>query len=144
MPGKARGFTLLEALVAMFLVASVGMALLSWVNSIMIGLQRSEAALQREQAINNALAFCAKLNPMLRPNGQEDMVLYQLSWRSSLLESTRQNITGLGVPGLYKVGLYQLDVEISSPQGEEIARFQVRQMGYEQTEDLNILGTDNL
>ncbi len=129
---KQQGFTLLEAIVALVLLSTVGLSLLSWLNSNLISLQRVQAAEQRSTVTRNALEFIDALNPMLQPQGQQTLGNYQLTWQAELVTDARDNIDSYyGTAGFYKVGLYAIHVEIYQ-QKQLITHFTVRQVGFEQ------------
>ena len=63
---KHQGFTLLEAVVALVLIATAGMALLDWVNNNLMNLNRVQTLQQRNEAIRSALVFMESVNPRYR------------------------------------------------------------------------------
>lgn len=129
---KQDGFTLLEAIVALVLLSTIGLSLLSWLNSNLISLQRVQAAEQRATVTRNALEFIEVLNPMLQPQGQQVLGNYQLIWQAELVTDARDTIDSFyGTAGFYKVGLYAVNVEVYQQQ-QLITRFVVRQVGFEQ------------
>lgn len=131
MRAKQDGFTLLEALVAMVLLASVGMALLSWVNQLLFSLQRVETAQQRQDIIANALPFVRSLNFTQEPEGEVDLGLYQIRWQSALLEGPKNNVTQHGIQGNYEMTLYDVAVEVMQDDAVA-ATFSLRRLGWRQ------------
>jgi general secretion pathway protein I len=103
---KHAGFGLLEAIVAMTLIAGIGMSLFSWINSNMIALQRVEAARVRNIAIENSIEYMQSINPMLRPEGKIKLGNLDLNWHSEP-KSDAMDIKDFG---LYKVALYNVTV----------------------------------
>jgi general secretion pathway protein I len=136
-PGSAaskrqRGFTLLEAIVAMVLVGTAGMALFDWINVGMAGLNRVREANLRSEAMRNAVAHLDSLNPMLRPAGETDFGAYRVRWDARPLGEAQD---ALGYPqgiGLHQVALYETDVRIVDPDGRGWFDFRMRQVGYKQ------------
>ncbi|MBE9561292.1 MAG: prepilin-type N-terminal cleavage/methylation domain-containing protein [Proteobacteria bacterium] len=119
-----KGFTLLEAIVALVLIASTGMALLNWISTNLITLQHVQAAQQRNDATRNAVAFIETINPLEKPHGKEIIGAYELVWKSKEIEL-------LGNTTMYQVGLYDMNVIVSLDK-TLIAKFTVRQIGFKQ------------
>jgi general secretion pathway protein I len=132
-----RGFTLLEALVSMLLIATIGMASFDWINSSLENMERIEAHHLRQQAIKNALIFMETVNPMEYPSGEIKMGHYTVQWNSSSTEPAKD---GAGYPfglSLYHIGLYDMHVKIDI-NDKEIAKFDVRRTGYRQEREFKI------
>lgn len=128
---KQRGFTLLEAIVALVLIASTGMALLNWLNTNLISLQRVQQAQQRHQAIQNALMFMETINPLEKPQGKQTIGIYQIDWNATALELPKDGVTSMGGLGLFQVGLYETEVKVKIKK-DLLAHFTLRQVGYNQ------------
>ncbi|NJO15374.1 MAG: prepilin-type N-terminal cleavage/methylation domain-containing protein [Thioploca sp.] len=126
-----RGFTLLEAIVALALFASTGIALLSWINTNLMSLQRIQQAQQRQQAIQNALVFMETVNPLEKPQGKETIGIYQIDWNATALELPKDGVTSLGGISLFQIGLYETEVKVKVKQ-DLLAQFTLRQAGYKQ------------
>ena len=125
------GFTLLEAIVALALFASTGIALLSWINTNLMSLQRIQQAQQRQQAIQNALVFMETVNPLEKPQGKETIGIYQIDWNATALELPKDGVTSLGGISLFQIGLYETEVKVKVKQ-DLLAQFTLRQAGYKQ------------
>ena len=119
-----RGFTLLEAIVALVLIASTGMALLNWISTNLITLQHVQAAQQRNDATRNAVAFIETVNPIEQPSGENTIGIYKITWEAKEVELQGNTI-------MYQVGLYDMNVIVSSDK-TLIAKFTVRQIGFKQ------------
>lgn len=132
---KQSGFSLLEAIVTLTLIATTGIALFSWINTNLISLQRVQAAYQRNDAIRNALRFMDTVNPLVAPQGEETLGQYTLRWQAKVVESPKDGINALGYPGLYQVGLYDTQVDVYRHK-IHLAHFSLRQVGYKQIREL--------
>src|SRR3974377_946954 len=66
---QQRGFTLLEAVVALVLIGTTGMALMAWINTGLETVARVQDASARGEALRNALEQMQTVNPLLEPNG---------------------------------------------------------------------------
>jgi general secretion pathway protein I len=132
-----RGFTLLEAIVALVLMATAGMALLSWINTNLITLTRVQEAQQRNEAIRSALTFMDTINPLEKPQGEESVGIYQFRWQAQAIELPKDGVSILGDMSLFQVGLYETEVEISL-EDRLLSRFTVRQVGFEQVHKYDV------
>lgn len=120
-----QGFSLLEAIVALILIATTGMALFSWINTNLITLHHVQQTQQRHEAIRNALAFIDTINPLEKPQGEESVGLYIFRWEADAVWLPKDG------KGLYQLGLYDTKVEVFSDK-ELLARFTLRQVGFKQ------------
>jgi len=130
-PSPQGGFSLLEALVALVVVAGVGMTVYGWINTNLISLERARAPLHRGAAIDAAMTVIGGINPMKTPKGQRDHGPYTIAWDSSTVEPVRPGVTRSGRPGVYRVGLYRCRIRVTRP-GYEPVSFDVRRTGYQQ------------
>jgi general secretion pathway protein I len=121
-----KGFSLLEVIVAMVLIASVGLGLYAWINTNLISLGRVQDHNQRKEAILNALDFMERVNPMEEPSGKAEAGPYVIQWETRLVEPERN---GVGVTR-YRFGLYNTEVRVERDE-QEITVFHLRQVGYQ-------------
>lgn len=129
---KQLGFTLLEVMVAMVLLATAGMTVYSWINSNLISLNRVREHVLNQQAGHNALAFMQTVNPMEKPAGQADVGSLVIHWQARSLEGP---VPGVGHPfgtSLYDLELFDTDVVVTR-KDKKIAAFTLRQVGYLQS-----------
>lgn len=126
-----RGFTLLEAVVALAILSAAGMALFASVSQTMQMLQRADAARAQDGALRNAMALLEQVNPMERPSGSERLGNMEMSWNSVPVEPERDNITGYLQPGLHQVGLYDVTLEVRV-EGQPTREYLLRRAGYRQ------------
>ena len=129
---RAAGFTLLEAIVALVILASAGMALFAWINTQLIALQRVNEVRQSQAAQHNALALLELINPMAEPEGEEDFGPYRIRWRAGLLEPVKDGVSSKGEKGLYEVGLYRIEMDVLLPDNSPLVTLEARQVGYKQ------------
>ncbi len=127
-----KGFSLLEAVVAMVLLASVGVSVFGWINGTLNSLHRMKSVQKEQQIARNALTFMETVNPMQESDGETAVGNLTIRWESRLVEPVRK---GAGYPfgdSLYRLGLYDVTVFAGS---EDIqTHFTVRLAGYEQVE----------
>lgn len=133
---KQHGFTLIEAIVALVLIATTGMALFSWINSNIITLNRIQENNNENAATVNAVEYMNNINPMTSPEGQANLGSYRLSWKAEAITEPRD---GSGYPSgisLYQLSLYQTRVTIQKPDGQFWFAFTLQQVGYKKMREL--------
>lgn len=122
---RSGGFSLLEAVVALAILAAAGMALFASISQSIQMLARAETARTQDAALRDALAVIEQVNPMEEPSGEESLGQYALRWESTLVEPELDGATGHLQLGLYRLGLYEVRVELvldGSPVREAIVR----------------------
>lgn len=109
---RSRGFTLLEAIVALAILAAAGLALFAGMSQSLQMVQRAQQARDIDTALRNALAWSDRINPMETPDGDQVLGAWTLRWHAEPVEPPRDGATPSGQPGLYQVGLYRLQLEL--------------------------------
>ena len=135
---KAQGFSLLEVIVALVLITSIGMALFSWMNTNTLSLQRVQFVQQRNIATRNALMYINTLNPLQTPQGSTTLGSYIVNWNAKALEPPKDGMAHTGGQGFYQVGLYEVAVEVQDLDKQVLANFTVREVGYLQVRKPNL------
>nr|WP_256595826.1 prepilin-type N-terminal cleavage/methylation domain-containing protein [Pseudomonas sp. RW407] len=111
--GRQAGFTLLEAVVALTLLAVVGSALLAWLGTGFRTLERMNDVQRRLDATRTGLAYLEGLNPMLQPSGSVTLGSYRLDWESHLLAAPRPVVSRYnGHPGPFDSALYRVQARV--------------------------------
>lgn len=124
---RNQGFTLLEIMVALVLLASVGMAIFSWINTSFISMERITRVTDRSEMVVNGLELLRNLNPMVQPVGDIDTENFHLSWQAKeYLEPVIQEL------GLYVVAVYTVSAVVNSKSTGERFEFSFLQNGYQQ------------
>ena len=126
---SARGFSLLEAVVALALIGLAGSALFTWLDATLLSASRVREVNGTALLMLNAIPLVEQVNPMESPAGKLEAAALTVSWQSRPLGEVRTS-TPLGESeGLFLVGLYALDVVATAPNAEE-ARFTLRRVGW--------------
>lgn len=129
------GFSLMEAIVAMVLIAGAGMALFAWINGSIASLASLQEANQRSDATVNILEYMDGVNPMMAPEGTATLGSYSIRWRS---EPVAPPVDGVNYPrgkSLYQLALYRVDVSVLAEDGQRWFGLQLRQVGYRRTRE---------
>lgn len=113
---RAAGFSLLEAMVAVALVATTGLALLGWLNQSLDAANRL-AERQHAQTLQlEASRFVDTLNPMESPSGETDVGPVRFAWSSEPRSERVPNVSpSTSAPGDFELALYEVTVQITAP-----------------------------
>lgn len=133
-----RGFSLLEAVVAMVLISGAGYALFGWINSNIMALNRIHETNTRSAATQNILEYMDSINPMLKPEGNAVLGNYKIRWTAkpiTLIQDGSAYPMGIS---LFQLALYDTVVEVET--GEKIPwfDFHLRQVGYKKVRVLSL------
>lgn len=112
-PAASNGFGLLEAIVALALLAGTGIALFTWINQNLDAASRLRAHEQRAQLLLSAQALVETVNPMKARTGQLEAGDLAVTWEAELLEPQRANATfnPERPAGPWQLGLYRVQVQ---------------------------------
>lgn len=124
------GFTLLEAIVALVIFSTAGLALFSWINQNLQALARVADVSAEAQAKRNILEYMNEINPMDRAVGTNDFGTYRIEWKSTEEIAPRANA---GYPlgeGAFMVGLYREAISVTRPNGAPWFIFELHMVGF--------------
>lgn len=138
MTRSQRGFSLLEAVVALAILAAAGLALFAAMSQSMQMVGRAEDSRNADAAMRNALAWVEQSNPVDSPSGELAFPPYTVTWTSALLEPVRPSAAGNLQPGLHDVGLYRLHLVLRRD-GAVVREFDVRRIGWRQVREPEFL-----
>lgn len=127
---RQAGFTLLEAIVALVLISSAGLALFSWINGNIMALTRIHEVNARSEATANILEYMDRVNPMLTPEGEAPLGAYAIKWRS---QATSNITEGVGYPrdqSLYQMALYSTVISVRQVGDQAWFELKLQQVGY--------------
>jgi prepilin-type N-terminal cleavage/methylation domain-containing protein len=129
---RQRGFSLLEMIAALTILAIGSGVLFSWLGQTTAQLTRfqiqEKASLARLQAID----FLSAQNPAITPNGKQAFDGFSMEWKSEPVTEVRESISPSGGLGLYQVSLYQVQVSAYDRAGQAWFQFPVKLVGYKQ------------
>ncbi len=132
---RQRGFSLLEAIVALVLISSMGGALFAWINTELQALERTQEANTRAEAMVNALEFMEGVNPMLTPQGEASFADLKFAWDAKASTSVRDGVSYPQGISLYQLALYDTQVQVSRTSGGPWFEFTLQQVGYKRVRD---------
>lgn len=126
---NARGFSLLEAIVALALIGLAATALFSWLDTTLISASRVREVNSEALLTLDALAFVEKINPMQSPEGTFDAAPLTVRWKSTQRGELRDSAPQGEGEGVFRIGLYELDVVATGPHDAQ-AHFTLRRVGW--------------
>lgn len=135
MNGKQQGFTLIEAIVALVLIATTGMALFSWINGNIITLNRVQEINAENAATQNVVEYMNSINPMISPEGQIDLGSCRLSWKSTAATEPRDGASYPYGIGLYQLGMYRTKITVHKQSGQFWFSLTLQQAGYKKVRE---------
>ena len=127
MPG--RGFSLLETVVAMALLAATGMALFGLFNTNMITLTRAGDVSAQVPVVRHAMEKLTAINPAVAQEGRFAVGDHEVRWTAELVEPMRSSQSPIGDRGPYLVGLFDLEFRVYR-QGDQLGAWRMRHVGY--------------
>ena len=136
---RQAGFTLLEAIVALVLISSAGLALFSWINGNIMALTRIHDVNARSEATANILEYMDRVNPMLTPEGEAPLGAYSIKWGS---QATSNITEGVGYPqgqSLYQMALYSTVISVRTAGDQIWFELKLQQVGYKRVRSNSIM-----
>ena len=130
-----RGFSLLEAVVAMVLISGAGAALFSWINTELGSVSRLQQSNATAEALVNVLELMHTVNPMLTPEGALSFAAYRLTWKAQEVTPVQDGLSYPRGISLYQLALYDTLVRVINPDGTPWFDFTLRQVGYKRVRD---------
>lgn len=134
---RMRGFTLLEAIVALVVFSMGAFSLYAWLATNVKTLERIQERRALAELRTSALDMMELVNPMAEPAGRRAVGRFEVRWRARALAPARGGVTQVGLPTLFQVGLYEVEVRVLAG-SREMDRFSVRRVGYRQVGQLEV------
>jgi prepilin-type N-terminal cleavage/methylation domain-containing protein len=133
MAPTAKGFTLLEAIVALAVMSLALIPMVAFVSQSVNELQRAGESNERSFVMQSALALMEPINPMAEAAGTLPLDRnITMAWESQPLVEPNPGINiGSGLPA-YRLGFYKVHVTLSRGGGSWFD-FDMRKVGYEKT-----------
>jgi general secretion pathway protein I len=110
--GRQRGFTLLEAIVALVILTAALAGAWTWVATDVRAIGRVRDLALEEAAVQQAVAELEQLDLAKQPEGSVRWREFRIEWRAEPLEPTRQGRTSVGGAGRYDSTLYGVALQV--------------------------------
>lgn len=132
------GFTLIEAIVALVLIGSTGMALFSWINTNIITLNRVQEINAQSEATRNIVEYMNAINPMITPEGKVDFGSYRITWQAEIATDIKDGANYPRGVGLYQLAMYRTNIDARKASGEPWFDLTLQQVGYKKVRELKV------
>lgn len=129
---RERGFSLLEMIAALTILAIGSVVLFSWMGQTMGQLTRFQNDEKASLAKLQAVQFLSAQNPSLTPDGTQVFDTFKMEWKSQPASELRDAVSPSNGLGLYQLGLYDVRVATFDAAGRAWFAFPIRLVGYRQ------------
>ncbi len=107
-----RGFSLMEAIVALVILSAGLVAAFSWFDRGLEALIRMDAVALEESAVQELVERLLVADLNAREQGQFQWLDYDVAWQSNLQEPARSGISSVGSVSYFDQMLYRIDARI--------------------------------
>ena len=108
-----RGFTLLEAIVALTILSMGLMAAFSWFNQGILHLIRINDLALEEVVTEEVLSRLELEDFTHKGSGSYQLEDYIINWQATPMEPTKEGVSAMGGRSLYDISLYNIELELS-------------------------------
>jgi general secretion pathway protein I len=137
---SARGFTLLEAIVAMTIVGVALVPILTFISQMTTGLSRAADLNARSLAQQSVVELLEPLNPMDQPVGEDQIGNLLVRWSSeTLVPPNTGPILGSKLTA-FGIGFYKVTVSVDRVDRGPWFTFDMRKVGYRQLGNILLPG----
>ncbi|MEE4210099.1 MAG: prepilin-type N-terminal cleavage/methylation domain-containing protein [Parvularcula sp.] len=130
---KERGFSVLELVVALAILAAVLVPMLTLQNQLLSNFLRYDDAFDRMTMTRNALALLADVDPMTETGGRLRLdERTELVWRAEAISEEHPQALSDGTSGDFRIRLYRIDADILRTDGRRMTSFSYETLGHRQ------------
>lgn len=127
----ARGFTLLEAIVAVAIVGIAIVPIVTFVSQMVSALSRAGDVNAQNLAKQAIIELLEPLNPLEQPTGQDQIGDLALRWESeNVIPPNATTRVGTGLSG-FSMGFYNVTVSVDRVDRKPWFSFAMRKVGYQ-------------
>ncbi len=138
---KVRGFTLLEAIVALVIFSMAAIGIYGWINTNLITLNRLAEVAATEQVLNSSVERLKLVDLAQETKGRFNVNGYWVDWNADLVEPWKNGVTATGAMGIYDLGLFTISLSFTKD-SREVANYQYRQAAYKQVREFKLEGEE--
>ncbi len=128
---SARGFTLLEAIVAVAVMGIALVPIITFVSQMVGGLTRAADANAKNLAEQSIIELLEALNPLEQPIGDDQVGDLVIHWESAeIVPPNKETRIGTGLAG-FSIGFYNVTVTVDRANAGPWFTFDMRKVGYQ-------------
>jgi general secretion pathway protein I len=131
-----RGFTLLEAVIAIAIFAMGATALFGWVNTNLITLNRVDQINQRVSAVESAVEFMSRIDPITQPSGKAQLGQLVIEWETHPAEYRSDVLDEQNQRTINEASLHRASVSVYRDQ-HLLNNFELTLLGMRQVRDMS-------
>ena len=130
---RQRGFTLLEAVVALAIFAAAGISLYALFSNNLFALTRIDESQRQVAAVRQAVERLSGVNPWHQRAGRFSIDDVEVVWSAEPVEPVRNGRTSFGELGAYDAGLFEVQFDIfhASRPERALGRWRMRLVGFD-------------
>lgn len=125
-----KGFTLLEAIVALVILSTSGMTIYAWLGTSLDSFRRVNDTVELNQLSKDLDAYFRSLQLKTESSQTIQLNGYQIEWQASLVEPKKDGIHPSGAMNAFELGLYNLEVNIFR-NNYQVGTYYTRVVGHE-------------
>lgn len=132
---RSRGFTLIEAMVALVVFSMAAMGIYGWINGNLVRLNRIAEVTMAEQVVNASVERLKLINLDHEISGSFKVNSCIVDWKADLVEPWKNGVSTTGALGDHDVGLFDITLDITYPSGNS-GSYRYRRTTYKQMRDI--------